>query len=135
MIKLVFLSVTLSLLTPVAQAAPWEVIDGDTIVVPNNLVSEIATELGLHLRIKGVDTPEIKCRCPIECKKAQEAKLATKRILDQGKSIEINNIDWDKYGGRINADVYVDGLSVAKELLSKGLARPYDGGKKESWCS
>ncbi len=34
---------------------------------------------------------------------------------------------------RIVADVYVDGNSLADELLQAELAKPYDGGKKPKW--
>ena len=38
-------------------------------------------------------------------------------------------------GGRVLADVKTsDGQDPAQNLISKGLAKPYDGGKKSSWC-
>jgi len=32
------------------------------------------------------------------------------------------------------ADVYVDGISIADELLKGGYAVKYDGGTKIDWC-
>ncbi|WP_290897841.1 thermonuclease family protein [Hoeflea sp.] len=39
----------------------------------------------------------------------------------------------DRYG-RTLACVYADGRDVAKALIAAGLARPYDGGRREGWC-
>jgi len=44
----------------------------------------------------------------------------------------LRNIDRGKYF-RIVADVYIDGKSLAQMLLTKGLAKVYDGGKKSEW--
>lgn len=38
-----------------------------------------------------------------------------------------------KYAGRIVADVNVGGVDVAKYLIGKGYAKPYDGGTKPKW--
>ena len=35
---------------------------------------------------------------------------------------------------RILADVYVDGISLADNLIKAGHARVYDGGKRLGWC-
>ena len=39
----------------------------------------------------------------------------------------------DKYGRGL-ARMFVNGTDVGKILISEGLARPYDGGKRQSWC-
>ena len=41
---------------------------------------------------------------------------------------------WDKFGGRIDADVFINGENFAQMQIDKGLARPYFGEKKKSWC-
>jgi len=28
----------------------------------------------------------------------------------------------------------IDGVNLADSLISNGLARPYDGGKRDGWC-
>jgi len=43
-------------------------------------------------------------------------------------------LKWDKYGGRVLGDVYLDHQSLAQSLISAGLARPYKGEAKSSWC-
>ena len=56
------------------------------------------------------------------------------RCLELLKKIQFDNLKWDKYGGRVLVDVYLDGKSYKDEIINAGLARPYDGGAKESWC-
>ncbi len=61
---------------------------------------------------------------------------ATKFTTDLvgNKELLLTPIKWDKYGGRLNANVKVGGVDIAQELLKKGLARTYSGDKKKSWC-
>jgi len=55
-------------------------------------------------------------------------------ILKDAETIDLKNIERGKYF-RIVADVFVDGESLADELIEAGIAVPYDGGKKtHNWC-
>lgn len=36
---------------------------------------------------------------------------------------------------RFIADVYIDGKNLANLLIEHNLARPYQGGKRQSWCN
>lgn len=112
----------------------WRVIDGDTFEIPPQVSMSILSDLNVSVRVRGVDTPEIKGKCFDERRKAEQAKISTKDSLSRARVVEIKNAEWDKYGGRINADVYVDGLSLADILIDRGLGRPYDGGNRRSWC-
>ena len=41
----------------------------------------------------------------------------------------------DKYGGRIDATVKVDGRDLAPALIAAGLGHPFNGeGKRAGWC-
>jgi endonuclease YncB( thermonuclease family) len=85
--------------------------------------------------INGIDTPEKGSRA--KCKKENElAMQATKFTTDLvgNKELLLTPIKWDKYGGRLIANVKVGGVDIAQELLKKGLARVYSGDKKKSWC-
>ena len=42
--------------------------------------------------------------------------------------------EWDKYGGRVLGHVIIDGQSLSDMLIRAGLARPYHGEAKSSWC-
>lgn len=106
-----------------------KVIDGDTILIN---VDDIPDVFGkeVAVRIRGVDTPEMRTKNPKEKELALKAKDRLGFLL-RGK-VEIKNASRDKYF-RLLADVYVDGQSVAEILIREGYARPYDGGKKEKW--
>lgn len=114
-----------------------DVVDGDTLKV---LLPGLPPELQpLKVRVRGIDTPELHGKCAPEKAAARKASAFTRRLVDTAKATEkqihFSKIDWDKYGGRIDADVVIDGRSLADMLVSAGLARRYDGGKRGSWCA
>ena len=109
------------------------VVDGDTlraemVGAPNPLNR-------VSIRVSGIDTPEMRGDCLAEKEKAREAKKFLNNKFLNTNSITFGTLDWDKYGGRILADVYFDGVAVSKIMIDAGYATPYHGGKKESiWC-
>jgi endonuclease YncB( thermonuclease family) len=106
--------------------------DGDTCYVT---AKTLPTELQkMSIRILGIDTPEIRGDCDKEKALAVQGKELANSLFRAAKTIEFKNLDWDKYGGRILADVYLDGELYSKKLIDAGLARPYFGDKKQSWC-
>ena len=115
-------------------AMAWEAIDGDTIAIPQERVYDIIKDMPLSIRLRGVDTPEIKSKCAEERLAAERAKVFTRDAIRQAKNIRLENTEWDKYGGRIDADMYLDGVSLARLLIDHGLGRPYNGGQKKKWC-
>jgi endonuclease YncB( thermonuclease family) len=97
-------------------------IDGDTLLTGSERV-----------RIQGVDTPEMTCACPEECRAAWAAKRFTQSALDGG-AVSIERNGTDRYG-RTLARVLVNGKDLAKTIIEAGHGRPYDGkGKRGSWC-
>lgn len=105
--------------------------DGDTIMTSYRPVEGLKP---VSIRINGIDTPEIRGRCAEEIEMAKKAKASVVFEVKKGP-VTFYPLKWDKYGGRIIADVYSnDGTNVAQMLLQSGLARPYDGGAKRSWC-
>jgi len=109
------------------------VYDGDTFRVDINSLSPIAGK-NIPIRVNGVDTPEIRGKCPYEKKLAYKAKDFVMNKLLKAKKIELKNIQRGKYF-RIVADVFVDGVSLEQELLDNGLAYKYSGKKKLGWCN
>ena len=87
----------------------------------------------ISIRVMGVDAPEIHGKCQSEKDTAQKAKRFTQNFLQSAKRIELRNIKRGKYF-RILAAVYADGKSLASALIKAGLARPYHGGSRQSWC-
>lgn len=112
-----------------------KVTDGDTIRVEANWMPP---ELGddIALRIMGIDTPEKggRAQCDSEAALGAEATEFAKSIIKVGDVVQVNLLHWDKFGGRIDADVFVNGQNFAQMQIDKGLAKPYDGGTKDSWC-
>lgn len=110
------------------------IIDGDTLKAELENVPEPLNKISI--RIRGVDTPEIKGQRDSEKQKAQAAKITLKEWLKVTENISLQNLKWDKYGGRILADVFFDNISVSGYLIDKGLAVPYFGEKKTfDWCA
>lgn len=108
--------------------------DGDTFNVNIPRIHQFFGKK-VPIRIKGIDAPERYSDSPCEKEKALEAKKVIHDLLVQASEIELRNTQRGKYF-RIVADVYVDGKSLADELLYLGLAVPYDGGAKPfvNWC-
>ena len=65
---------------------------------------------------------------------ALQGRAFANDMFRNADTIEFRNLKWDKYGGRILADVYIDGMSYKQEIIEAGLAREYYGGKKIGWC-
>ena len=109
------------------------VYDGDTFKV--NLPCNISTLcIALPVRVQGIDSPEFKTKDSCEKKKAKEAKLFTRKFLNNG-TVSLRNCKRDKYF-RLLCTVVVTKdetkaeYSLADALLEAGLAIKYDGGKK-----
>lgn len=105
--------------------------DGDTFRCNIDGYPEIVGER-IGIRINGIDTPEMRDKRPAVKALARQAKQFTVQRLREGHQVVLRNMKRGKYF-RIVADVYVDGSSLADELLQAGLAKPYDGGKKTKW--
>ena len=110
------------------------VYDGDTFFANFYKFHPIVGK-SIGIRINGIDTPEIRgSKCLYEKQLAYKAKDMLIYLFDNGKTIELRNMQRGKYF-RIVADVYVDGVSVASILEQENLAVPYYGGTKfHDWC-
>lgn len=126
------------LAAPVAaeQYKIQRVIDGDTVEIAVGFLPDPLPPK-LSIRVLGVDTPEKapRAQCEAEAKKAAEASAFTKAKVALAQSVEIEIKSWDKYGGRVLGHVLLDGHSLSEMLIEAGLARPYKGEAKTSWCN
>jgi len=111
------------------------VIDGDTVEIAVDFLPDPLPPK-LSIRVLGIDTPEKapRAQCEAEAKKAAEASAFTKSAVAVAQSVEIQIKSWDKYGGRVLGHVLLDGHSLSEMLIGAGLARPYKGEAKTSWC-
>ncbi len=113
-------------------ASVSEITDGDTLKV--RVPVWLGLEVSVSVRLRGIDTPEIRGKCAREKEMAAAAK---QRLGVQATDhVTLRNITGDKYFGRVEADVTTvpDGLDLATAMLASGLARPYDGGARGDWC-
>lgn len=108
------------------------VIDGDTVeadvhVWPGHTVR-------VSVRLRGIDAPELRARCEAEKMAALDARDKLAGLLASG-AFHVRNIDGDKFFGRVVADIETpEGEAVVDRLIATGLARPYDGKARASWC-
>lgn len=115
------------------------IIDGDTVQVAPGL---LPPELPISIRIRGIDTPESRkplAKCDAEMALAKQAKAFTAAAITTaqavGQWVEFSHLEWDKYGGRVLADVTISGANLGQLLIDAGYARPYFGvGPKPDWC-
>jgi len=84
------------------------------------------------VRLAGIDTPELKGKCVAEKVLALKAKARLAELLVG--TIVISEIKPDKFSGRVDAIVTVNGQDVAGILVADGLARQYTSGTRGSWC-
>jgi endonuclease YncB( thermonuclease family) len=84
-----------------------------------------------HVRLLGIDTPEMKTKNEDE---KSIAHLAQKSLSDLilNKNVSLKNTSLDKYG-RILANVYTEnGVELSNWAISNRFAVSYDGGTKKS---
>lgn len=106
-----------------------EFVDGDTVTLscPNRAAE--------RARLTGFDTPELfSPKCSGERDAASQAKRHLGRLVDDADRLGVLRQGHDRYGRALVA-LSVDGRPVAREMIAAGLARPYDGGRRDGWCA
>jgi len=107
--------------------------DGDTCKVTIAGLPEVFGD-HISIRLKGIDTPEIRGKCAKEKALARIARDMVRTRLEQAQQIDVKNAERGKYF-RLVARLEADGVDLSALLMEKGLAVPYDGGKKvKDWC-
>jgi endonuclease YncB( thermonuclease family) len=114
------------------RAEVLRVVDGDTLEVQAEIW--LGQSLTVGVRIRGIDAPEMKARCEREKTMAEAATARLAEVTATG-TVRLTNIENDKYGGRVLADVLTDdGVALGTVMLKSGLVRAYDGGSRAPWC-
>ena len=114
------------------RAEILSVVDGDTFDARVHIWPGL--DVTTKVRLRGIDAPEFKARCGEERQRAEAARDALAGMLGEG-GVTIGRVGLDKYGGRVLAEATTPAITnVSAALLAKGLVRPYDGGRRESWC-
>lgn len=108
-------------------------IDGDTFEA--RVVLSSGRIVVTRVRLRRIDAPELHARCADELRRAEAAADALDALLREG-GVTISNIGPDRYPGRIDADVATSRTAdISDAMRASGHARPYDGGRRESWCN
>jgi len=116
-----------------APSVPADVVsvyDGDTIIVDAHPWPGMT--IRINVRLRGMDSPEIRGDCEAEVKAAKRARDRLAELVRGG--VRLENIALGKYAGRVVADAISGAGTLGEILISEGLARPYDGGKRAGWC-
>ena len=111
------------------------VVDGDTVAVDAS--ADLPPELAdLKVRLRGVDTPEKggRAKCKSERAARQAATAYTEMAIAEASSVVTRDPEWGKWGGRVVADLLLDGHALSEALIASGHGRPYEGGRRGSWC-
>ena len=104
------------------------VYDGDTFKINLNCSLAVYCEK-VPVRVRGVDTAEIKGKTQREKKLAQQAKAFTKEFLSVAP-VSLSNCGRDKYF-RLLCDVQNgNGQDLARELIKRDYGYSYQGGTK-----
>jgi endonuclease YncB( thermonuclease family) len=120
---------------PAAPSLPADVLrvlDGDTFEARVHVWPGL--DITTKVRLRGIDAPELRARCPSERTRAEAARDALRDMLSEG-AIGVYGVSLDKYGGRVVADTSTRATAnVSAEMLRRGLARSYKGGHRDGWC-
>jgi endonuclease YncB( thermonuclease family) len=108
------------------------IIDGDTFEARVRVWPGL--DVDTKVRLRGIDAAELHARCADELAKAEATRTALQSILAEG-GVSISRVGIDKYGGRVDALIATRTTAdVSAAMLAGGFARPYDGGRRGSWC-
>lgn len=108
------------------------VVDGDTVLVSARIW--LGQRVTVSVRLAGIDAPEMRGRCASERARARQARDFLARRLAAGR-IALADIQYGKFAGRVVARLLDgDGADLGAALLAAGLARPYAGRRRGSWC-
>ena len=104
------------------------VIDGDTVLVEAHPWPDQSVRVSVRLR--GIDAPELRSKCPLFRTAAVKAKATLAAIMSPGDTVELRNISGGKYYGRVVANLSHADRDMGRMLIEAGLAVRYDGGKR-----
>ena len=109
------------------------VIDGDTLAVRARIW--LGQDVAVHVRLAGIDAPELKGRCAQERALATAARDALSLRAPAGAAVRLIDVRNDKYVGRVIARVLDrSGADLGAAQLTAGLARAYAGRARQPWC-
>jgi len=133
---------TIEFVPLVTEGKVIKVYDCDTITIATKFpyltsLNESSIMYRFHVRLLGIDTPEMKSKNEDEKSIAQLAQKALSELI-LNKNVSLKNTSLDKYG-RILANIYTEnGIELSNWAISNRFAVFYDGGTKKppaSWIN
>jgi endonuclease YncB( thermonuclease family) len=119
---------TIPFIPPIKEGKVIKVYDGDTITIASKLPYDISSIYRFSIRLRGIDSPEIKYKTNAEKLLAIKSRDALSNMI-LNKKVYLKNIGNEKYG-RILADVYIDNIHINKWMIDNKYAVKYNGGTK-----
>ena len=125
---------TIPYFPPITCGKVVKVYDGDTIHIASDEVPcPIPDKIyRFQIRIKHIDTPEIRTKNEKEKNLARLAKYAMEQLV-LNKFVTLEEVEHESKWGRILAVVKINGESVADTMIESGHAKPYEGRHKDPW--
>lgn len=120
---------TVPFVPEVKEGVVLRVYDGDTFTL-GFYQSYSKIPYRISVRMRGIDTPEIK---GADLRKMARARSAQKFLFSQiyGKTVQLTDVSMEKYG-RLLANVYCDGVCINQLMLDQHYAVSYDGKLKST---
>jgi micrococcal nuclease len=109
-----------------AMSLQIEGVDGDSV----HLAS------GTLARIRGIDTPaaDWRAKCPAERELGERAKARMAELAARPGVRAVPTVKREKFGRPLVRLIGPDGREIGETSIAEGLARAYQGGKREGWC-
>ena len=104
------------------------IVDGDTVDVILDLGFDMYKKE--RIRLVGIDTPESRTRDLEEKEMGLEAKEFLERRMNDCENLWVRTEKDGKYG-RMLGEIWCGVTNINEEMVSRGYAWEYDGGKKE----
>lgn len=101
---------TIEFVPPIDYGKVIKVYDGDTITVAAKLPYRSSPIYRIHIRLSGIDTPEMKGQCDYEKEIAIKARDVLHKLI-YGKLVLISNRKTEKYG-RVLADIWLGNIHI-----------------------
>ena len=111
------------------------VLDGDTVEVRARVW--LGHEVRTRVRLDGIDAPELRGQCLRERRLAARARdFLTSRLLSGAQTVLLREVRHGKFAGRVLARLETaEGRDLGRDLVDAGLAVPYDGRTRPTWCA
>lgn len=106
--------------------------DGDTAVV-DCLIDEGFEEMSTkrrRVRLMDVDTPEKNDKDPGKRLAAMESWGFVRGLAPIGYPVVVDIVKFDKYGGRDDGRISINGSDIAQSLIAFSFGKPYNGGAR-----